>query len=66
MFSDNLSLTSLLSFLVCSKTYLILRDHDIESNPGSNKKSLLSFSCFHWNVNSFLAHNMMEVSSFEV
>ena len=36
---------------------LLLKHGDVEINPGPKKKETRSFSYFHWNVNSILAHN---------
>ena len=36
---------------------LLLKHGDVEINPGPKKKEARLFSCFHWNVNSILAHN---------
>ena len=41
---------------------LLLLHGDIEANPGPNKK-YKSFTCCHWNVNSFAANNMLKLSS---
>ena len=39
-------------------TFLLLLQHgDVEVNPGPKKKEVRFFSCFHWNLNSILAHN---------
>ena len=50
---------SLSYYFFCS---LILLTH--ETNPGP-KKSHLYFSCYHWNVNSLIAHNKLKVSLLE-
>ena len=36
---------------------LILKHGDVEINPRPKKKEARFFSCFHWSVNSVLAHN---------
>ena len=46
----------------CSFAFLLLLKHgDVEINPGPKKKEARFFSCFHWNVNSILAHNKLSL-----
>ena len=35
---------------------LLLCNGNVESNPGPKKSKEFSLSCYHWNVNSFLAY----------
>ena len=42
--------------------FLLLLQHDIESNPGLKKKQVKSLSCCHWNVDSLLARNLSKIS----
>ena len=45
---------------------LLLQHGDIESNPGPRNEQInKSLSCCHWNVNSFLAHNLAKISEIE-
>ena len=41
---------------------LLLLHCDMETHPGPNKKYKF-FTCFQWNVNSLIAHNMRKLSS---
>ena len=46
----------------CSFAFLLLLKHgDVEINTGPKKKEARFFSCFHWNVNSILAHNRLSL-----
>ena len=40
---------------------LLLKYGDVEINPGPKRKGTRFFSCFHWNVNSILAHNKLSL-----
>ena len=43
-------------------TFLLLLQHgDVEVNPRPKKKEVRFFSCFHWNLNSILAHNKLSL-----
>ena len=44
---------------------LLLLHGDIETKPGPNKKYKF-FTCCHWNVNSFTAHNMLKLSQYQL
>ena len=64
MLSFNFDLTFILMnfFYSFFSENLLLLHGDIEANPGPNKK-YKSFTCCHWNVNSFAANNMLKLSS---
>ena len=40
---------------------LLLKHGDVEVNPGPKKKEVSFFYCFHWNLNSILAHNELSL-----
>lgn len=44
---------------------LLLKDGDVESSPGQNKKYTCPFSYCHWNLNSLVAYIMLKVSLLE-
>ena len=41
----------------------LLTHGDIESKPGPKNRRSNYFSCFHWNVNSIMAHNKLSLLS---
>ena len=49
----------MLCFFAAFAFLLLLKHGDVEINPGPKKKEARFFSCFHWNVNSILAHNKL-------
>ena len=49
------------SFKLIFVSLLLLKHDDVEINPGPKKKRSKIFSCFHWNVNSILAHNKLSL-----
>ena len=49
----------MLCFFAAFAFLLLLKHGDIKINPGPKKKDAMVFSCFHWNVNSILAHNKL-------
>ena len=48
----------LCSFAAFAFSFL-LKHGDAKIHPGPKKKEARFFSCFHWNVNSILAHNKL-------
>ena len=42
---------------------LLLTHGDIDTNPGPKCRTSNYFSCFHWNVNSIMAHNKLSLLS---
>ena len=44
---------------------LLLCNGDVQSNQESKKSKEPSLSCCHWNANSLLAHDCVEVNSLE-
>ena len=44
---------------------LLLQHEDTESNSGPKKEQIKYLPCCHWNVNSFLAQNMSQISQIE-
>ena len=36
----------------------MLQHGDIETNPGTQKGKMKNLSCYNWNVNSLIAHNL--------
>ena len=40
---------------------LLLKHGDVEINPAPKTKEAKIFSCFHWDVNSILAHNKVSL-----
>ena len=75
VFNTNICLSSvwqnLFSLVYCFYLFiylfflLLLCNGDVESNPESKKSKELSLSCCHWNVNSLLAHDCVEVNYLE-
>ena len=51
----------MLCFFAAFAFLLLLKHGDVEINPGPKKKEARFFSCFHWNVNSILAHNKLSL-----
>ena len=55
----------MVGFMLCSFAVfaflLLLKHEDVEINPGPKKKETRLLSCFHWNVNSILAHNKLSL-----
>ena len=44
---------------------ILLLQRDIETNPGPQKEKKKNLSCYHWNVNSLIAHNLSKISQLE-
>ena len=40
---------------------LLLKQRDVDINPGPKKKEARFFSCFRWNLNTILAHNKLSL-----
>ena len=51
----------MLCFFAAFTFLLLLKHGDVEINTGPTKKEAKFFSCFHWNVNSILAHNSLSL-----
>ena len=51
----------MLCFYAAFAFLLLLKHGHVEVNPGSKKKEVRFFSCFHWNLNSMLAHNKLSL-----
>ena len=51
----------ILCFFAVFAFLLLLKQGDVEINLGHKKKETRFFSCFHWNVNSILAHNKLSL-----
>ena len=51
----------MLCFFAAFAFLLLLKHGHVEVNPGLKKKEVRSFSCFHWNLNSIVAHNKLSL-----
>ena len=63
-YDSNMKILIFLSFCYSAFVLLILlMNGDIESNLGPKTKTIKEnlFSCYHWNINSLLAHNKLSM-----
>ena len=51
--------------LLISCTYFCTKTDIIETNPGPHKEKTKNLSCYHWNVNSLIAHRLSKISQLE-
>ena len=59
--SSKFRVLKFVNYKVIAFLILLLLSHgDIEVNPGPKKK-ISKFSCYHWNVNSILAHDKLSL-----
>ena len=59
-------LTYVSKFFHClfnSLIFIDLKGGDVETSPGTNKKSSTYLTCYHWNVNSLIAHDFLKLTS---
>ena len=54
---------NIVSYKVFALITLLLTHGNTESNPEPKCRTLNYFSCFHWNVNSIMAHNKLSLLS---